>query len=133
MAKLKNTQYATFDKSKWGNKSSVVVGNNRKLHYCETDGEIHLQFYLHGSMVAQYSKLAEGYELILDTCGYMTTTTRQAMCDALGLFGLRGGVSFSKGEFKSSVGGLNSDDDDYKAAMMLLGKEPNNHKHYYLF
>lgn len=103
MAKLKNKQYATFDKAAWGRKTMVMVGHNRTLNIREDAiGGTVLEFRLHGHMVVEYVKQANGTTrtLYMDDCGYAGPTTQAAIKDACSLFGFRGSVSFAKGGFE---------------------------------
>lgn len=68
----------------------ITVGNNRQAEV--TNGTT--RCYLHGHNVATFR--ADG-RVELDTCGYMTSTTRQAMNDFLHAMGLHAGVSFAGG------------------------------------
>lgn len=74
MAKLKNT-YA-FRQSTNG--KLVTVGNNRQVM---NDGKF-VRCYLHGHEIVTVD--FENQKLKLDTCGYMTVTTRAAMNDFCG-------------------------------------------------
>lgn len=106
MARLKNTQFATFDAGTWGNRHTVTIGHNRTLarEVSKVDGSIELVFRLHGHPIARKTLAQDGnVYLTLDHCGYRTVTTREAMKDAIGLFGYWGNVSFAKGEFTYGV------------------------------
>jgi hypothetical protein len=104
MAKLKNTQFATFDRSVWGKKDMVMVGHNRTLQLVEDAIGQCLQFRLHGHCVVAFWRTNNGtFKLVMDACGYPTTTTREAIKDAVHLFGYAGGVSFAKGGFKARL------------------------------
>jgi len=101
MAILRNTEYATFDAAKWNGKPQVTVGHNRTLQLATDAIGPCLTFRLHGHVVAAFWKANNGtFQLKMDSCGYHTTTTRNAITDAVNLFGFAGGVSFAKGGFK---------------------------------
>lgn len=131
MAILKNHQYRSFNLDTWGDKRRVVVGHNRYLEpeiiYETPAGErtlfkhigadkpsgnervgIHsLNFILHRTTVASltYNEEKDEFELVISAGGYYTTTTRNAIKDALEFFQLRGGASFAKGKFTVMVSG----------------------------
>jgi hypothetical protein len=68
----------------------VTVGNNRAVSRVEG----RLDCFLHGHRIVQ----VEGDNVTLDTCGYPTPTTRQAMADFLEAeTGLVWSVSLAKG------------------------------------
>lgn len=76
----------------------VKVGHNRTIEYM--GGNV-FSCRLHGSEIAQFELESDprAIKVSLDHCRYMTTTTRQAMKDFMGFFGVQGGVSFAKGKF----------------------------------
>ena len=93
MAILKNLNKAIFG-PRW---TQVTVGHNRTIEHVG-DG-LH-NCYLHGHIVARVHCTTSGYaKVTLDTCDYRTTTTRSAMNDFMGAFGVKSGVSFAKGSF----------------------------------
>lgn len=82
----------------------VKVGHNRTVERVESDGVVAYVFRLHGHAVATLRTFSDGgVALFLDSCGYLTVTTRQAMKDALSLFGLRGGVSMAGGKLSADI------------------------------
>lgn len=112
MAKLHNHKFLSFNPEVWGVDDStntlpsrqVKVGYNRTLELrVFPDGSKALLFGLHGYAVAKLAQLETGYILTLSHYEYRTTTTRQAMGDAISFFGLHGGVSFAKGGFSAIV------------------------------
>lgn len=84
MAKIKN-----FPRGETNRR--ITVGNNRQAEV--TNGTT--RCYLHGHNVATFH--ADG-RVELDTCGYLTTTTRQAMNDFLRAMRLQAHVSFARGD-----------------------------------
>ena len=91
MAILKN-----LDKAIHGQEFvQITVGNNRTIEHIGKG--VHL-CRLHGHIVARVESIPSGFAKVgLDTCGYMTPTTRQAMGDFMRAFGIVAGVSVAKG------------------------------------
>ena len=85
---------------------TVTVGHNRTVE------RFHDMFYcrLHGHAVAHIRPMGSSgiCRVMLDDCGYPTTTTRQAMQDFARAFGCTLSVSFAKGgmtaRFKDAAG-----------------------------
>ena len=95
---MANMKFYTREQIK--EKSTVTVGNNRTIAYQSKDNVF--SCFLHGHEIAQFQP-AEGDDRVmkvcLDHCGYMTTTTRNAMHDFMEYFGVDARVSFAKGNF----------------------------------
>jgi hypothetical protein len=105
MAKLNHTELFTLDRAAWHNRGGrIIVGNNRTLEYT-AGGD--LVFRLHGSVIAQMFIKNERRRVLLDTCGYLTTTTISAMNDFLNAIGSNCRASRAKGHFtvRTSDGG----------------------------
>jgi len=97
----------------------MTVGNNRAVSHTVTahtdkDGVTRVTAKsitgsLHGHPVFELRKLGttdlndERYSLTIDTCGYMTSTTRSAMQDFLRASGLNASVSIAGGELQVSL------------------------------
>ncbi len=88
-------------------KSNVTVGNNRTISvnkgvFCG---------FLHGHEIFQI-KFDEhdprAATVCLDTCGYETPTTRNAMHDFLDYFGIDARVSFAKGKIRIDYRAVNT-------------------------
>ena len=94
MAKLKDIALAEIIR-KGG---AVKVGNNRTITYL---GDNVFGCSLHGNEIAQFQTQDDprAMKVCLDHCGWEGTTTRQAMHDFMGYFGVQGSVSFAKGKF----------------------------------
>ena len=108
MAMLKNTDTAfTFEPSeKHPIGSMLTVGNNRQV---ERKDETTLICRLHGHPVLTVELMKElggGYVLMFEAnhCGYVTSTTRNAITDFLREFGYRGSASIAGGDL--SIGCL---------------------------
>lgn len=75
----------------------VTVGHNRTIEHV---GQGQHDCRLHGHRIAVITLTPEGIaKVTLDTCGYMTNTTRSAMNDFLQAFRIKAAVSFAKGTF----------------------------------
>lgn len=132
MAKSRNEKYATFDENVWGHHTQVIVGHNRVLGFRNLIGHKSLYYYLHQNRIVEYTRTDKGTEhIILNTCGYSTATTRNAMCDALRLFGIKGGVSFAGGKFESWVGTSHITEELEQARSMLLGRNVDSRVHHH--
>jgi hypothetical protein len=93
MAILRNIQKAL----KGPHWTQVTVGHNRTI---ENMGGNLYNCRLHGHIIAKVQCSSTGKATVtLDTCGYRGPTTRDAMGDFLGAFGIQGNVSFAKGGF----------------------------------
>ena len=97
MATIKNLEKV------WGAPygTPVTVGNNRQIQRVRGGA---FECFLHGSRVAVIdpcgtdSSMARVY---LDTCGYATNTTRAAMKDFMGAFGVKGSASLAGGKLSA--------------------------------
>jgi len=103
MAQLKNKW--AFNQDTKG--ELITVGHNRQVNTTETVSEC----FLHGNMVVLYNHVTG--LIHLNTHGYKTTTTRQAMCDFLSALLVGGNVSFAKGQFTANIGGKIYKTDEY--------------------
>lgn len=79
-------------------KGNVTVGHNRTITYL---GDNVFGCSLHGNEIAQFQTQDDprAMKVCLDHCEWKGTTTRQAMQDFMGFFGVQGSVSFAKGKF----------------------------------
>lgn len=96
MAHLKNLDAFTFNQAQFAALKSAQVGHNRMVTLTP-EGE--LQCRLHGHKVASFKGGADGLEVTLDHCGWLTTTTMAAMSDFLAAMGVWGNVGRAKGVF----------------------------------
>lgn len=101
MAKLKNIETAfTFEETEAHPIGSMMtVGNNRQVERKDNNTLI---CRLHGHPVLTVELMKElggGFVLMLtaNDCGYVTSTTRQAITDFLQVFGYRGSASIAGG------------------------------------
>lgn len=102
MAQLRNTQFFTFDLDTWKTRRAVTVGHNRTIELDRDSGVLICR--LHGNPVAAFSRKEGGIlHMVLNDCGYRTTTTRAAMTDFIRGMGLRGSVSFARGGFRVRI------------------------------
>ncbi len=75
----------------------VKIGHNRTIYKPQADL---LYCSLHDHTVAIFRKAVDGgFDVTLDHCGWMTTTTMRAIKDFLGFAGISAGVSRAKGKF----------------------------------
>lgn len=82
--------------------SRVTIGNNRQVQK-RADETI---YRLHGHPVVRVT----ADTLTVDTCGYSTVTTRNAIRDFIEAhLGFRVGVSFARGDFALSIPALGYD------------------------
>lgn len=123
MAQLKNTHVFTF-RDVVNNGALVTVGNNRQARTeretLATGDEVRrVCCYLHGYNVATFSqhwyKAPGGFDhdpravfVELDTCGFMTTTTRAAMKDFLDAMRVSGSASVARGELSARYMGMDA-------------------------
>lgn len=128
MAKIYNQKYATFDWDVWAHRERVLVGNNRHLQIIKGDNSTGLIYTLHGNQIVTYllDHVNGTRTVIFNTCGYMTVTTRAAMCDAMNLFGFNGGVSFAKGKMSIRLNGEDKTEEQEQTERMLLGQSVDN-------
>lgn len=103
MAQLKNT-HKIFDMQ---NGASMTIGNNRvlaRVNRATWVGSLHGHPIF--KIICDMGAETDGdCRIKLDTCGYMTPTTRDAMSDFCKAFGVSVGVSFAKGVFTVRTGG----------------------------
>ena len=98
MAKMDLTHF-NFDGTFNGDQI-MTVGHNRQIRKCRgpVSNRLRIACYLHGNLIATFERLSATHcEVMLSTCGYMTTTTRRAMNDFIGAMGIKGRVSFAGG------------------------------------
>jgi hypothetical protein len=97
MAQLKNT-HRIFDMH---NNASMTIGNNRtltRINRAKWVGALHGHPIF--TIICDMGVGTDGScRITLNTCGYMTPTTRDAMSDFCEAFGVVVGVSFAKGVF----------------------------------
>lgn len=76
-----------------------TVGDNRQMQRVTSMGVTWTYYYLHGNNITIVIN-DNGYKSIqLDTCGYATETTRDAMNEFLSLYNHHFKVSFAGGNF----------------------------------
>lgn len=98
MAKMDLSEF-NFDGTFDGNQI-VTVGHNRQIRKCRgpVSNRLRIACYLHGHQIATFDRLSDTHcEVMLSTCGYMTSTTRRAMNDFIDAMGIKGRVSFAGG------------------------------------
>lgn len=102
MAKIKNIKL-TGNTLSIG--ESVTVGNNRTIERVETDYRkpYELHYKLHGHAIAHVKRFHNGIiQVQIEDCGYVTSTTRNALNDLFNVLGLRVGVSIAGGKLTAT-------------------------------
>ncbi len=110
MAKLKNID-GLFDLANGG---AVTVGNNRiitRVNRAKFTGSLHGHPIF--KIICDMSGESGDCRITLNTCGFMTVTTRAAMNDFCRAFGVSVGVSFAQGVFSARHDGKDVSSNGY--------------------
>ena len=102
MVKLKNIDLTSNPLSIG---ESVTVGNNRTIERVDTDyrNPYELHYKLHGHAIAHVKRFHNGViQVHIDDCGYVTSTTRNALKDLFDALDLRVGVSIAGGKLTAT-------------------------------